>query len=109
MHINDLIDRAHSTAISKGWWSGDDHNVPEKLALIHAEVSDCLEEYRNGHELGEVYYEGSKPCGFITELSDIVIRIADLCGQYDLDLDGAIEEKLNFNVSRPFRHGNKVC
>ena len=46
-----------------------------------------------------------KPDGFIVELADAVIRIADLCGQLGLDLTQALELKMNYNASRPFKHG----
>ena len=34
------------------------------------------------------------------ELADAVIRIFDLAGGYNMDLAGAIAEKLQFNASR---------
>ena len=34
------------------------------------------------------------------ELADAVIRIADLCGHLELDLGGAIIEKINYNKTR---------
>ena len=34
------------------------------------------------------------------ELADAVIRIFDLAGAYNMDLGGAIEEKLKFNATR---------
>jgi hypothetical protein len=35
------------------------------------------------------------------ELADAVIRIFDLAGAYDLDIAGAIVEKMQFNQVRP--------
>ena len=35
------------------------------------------------------------------ELADAVIRIADLAGALNLDLGGAVQEKLEFNRHRP--------
>lgn len=34
------------------------------------------------------------------ELADAVIRILDLCGHENLDLAGAIQDKLEYNASR---------
>jgi NTP pyrophosphatase (non-canonical NTP hydrolase) len=38
--------------------------------------------------------------GVEVELADAVIRIADFCGAYDLDLAGAIVDKLEYNANR---------
>ena len=49
----------------------------------------------------------NKPEGVVAELADVVIRVADLCGLYGIDLDQAIEEKMAYNSTRPYRHGGK--
>ena len=71
-------------------------------------MSEALEAYRD-HGEKEMYRRKSdgKPEGFIFELADTVIRIADLCGKLDLELDKAIDLKMKFNKTRPYRHGNK--
>lgn len=48
-----------------------------------------------------------KPEGVGAELADVVIRIADMCGLYGIDLQARIEEKMEYNLTRPYRHGNK--
>lgn len=52
-------------------------------------------------------YKLNKPEGVASELADVVIRVADLCGLYGIDLNAALEEKMAFNKTRPYRHGNK--
>lgn len=49
----------------------------------------------------------NKPEGVASELADVVIRVADLCGLYGIDLETALEEKMAFNDTRPYRHGGK--
>jgi hypothetical protein len=49
-----------------------------------------------------------KPCGIPSELADIVVRIAHFAGKHGVDLAGAVEEKMAYNATRPFKHGNKV-
>jgi NTP pyrophosphatase (non-canonical NTP hydrolase) len=120
--IIDLTDEAHRTAVSKGW-----HEVPvcaEKgelgqppqdvnvdrlgslLALVHSEVSEALECVRRGEYAGTTREDG-KPEGLPSELADIVIRVMDISGALGINLDSAIRRKMNFNATRPHRHGGK--
>lgn len=107
--FENLQEAVYKTSVDHGWWEGE-INIPEKLALIHSEVSEALEEYRNGIELSSVYYTDSgKPEGFGVELADAVIRIMDLCGHLGIDLAGLVEEKHEYNLTRSYRHGGKLA
>ena len=110
MTIESLIKESHHTAKSKGWWDDPDRNVGELLALIHSEVSEALEVYRvkGKDSIGENWLdEKGKPEGFTVELADVIIRIADLCGEFELDLEESLTTKLSYNQTRPYRHGDK--
>lgn len=48
-----------------------------------------------------------KPEGFMIELADVVIRIADLAYLVGGDLEAAIAEKHEYNRTRPYKHGRK--
>lgn len=113
MEISELIREAHATASDKGWWD-DDIDIGMQLALIHSEVSEALEAWRdsgNNHKLypGWYYGDNDKPEGFASELADICIRVADVCGYLRIDLETAVAAKLNYNKKRPRKHGGKLA
>ena len=101
----------YKTAVDHGWWEGPAApNIPEKLALIHSEISEALEDYRAGGGLQNIYYDANeKPEGFAVELADAVIRIMDLCGHLGINLAEAIAVKHNYNLTRAYRHGGKLA
>lgn len=117
MNIHELVEAAHLNAVTKGFWDGavqadaalkrvfsayngdfasevSEAMIAQKLALIHAEVSEALEARRKGDREN-----------FAIELADTVIRIADLAGYTGIDLEAEIKEKMAKNASRPRLHG----
>ncbi len=99
----------HSLAVEKGWWENAERNIiPEKLALIHSEISEALEAYRIGEM--ETYHDtNGKPEGFGVELADAIIRIYDLAGWLGYDLDELVDTKHQYNRARSYRHGGKIA
>lgn len=115
--IENLVRRAHRAAVAAGWYDPPKTDG-EALLLIHSEISEATEEWRKGTP--PVYVEDAdghpilwsegmdkKPEGMLIELADAVLRIADLCGAKDWDLEAAIELKLAYNLTRSHRHGGK--
>lgn len=106
----------HEMAVDKGWWDGLDptamtqqeiaEKVTVKIALCHSELSEALEEVREGRYT--LWYEGEKPEGFGIEMADAVIRIMDLCRWLGVDLLGSIRLKSAYNDTRAHRHGGKA-
>lgn len=94
--INDYVDEAYEIACSKGWHDNT-VEISTSLALIHSEVSEALEADRGGNTEN-----------FKEELADICIRVFDLCGSLDIDLEAAIRKKMEANKLRPYKHGGKA-
>jgi NTP pyrophosphatase (non-canonical NTP hydrolase) len=76
----------------------------------HADVSES-----RLHEMRVIEKQGgsprvisAKPCGVPSELADVVIRVLHFAGKHGIDLERAVEEKMDHNESRPFRHGGKA-
>lgn len=91
----------HNLAVSKDWWH-EDRNDGEQMALMHSEISECLEALRKGNP------QSIKIPGFTQaeeELADVVIRIMDHCESRGWNLAKAIVEKHKFNHNRPPKHG----
>jgi NTP pyrophosphatase (non-canonical NTP hydrolase) len=106
--LNELCKRARDIAVAHGF---TDATPAEDIALMHSELSEALEDIRAGLPLGQMHYEPksplSKPCGVPSEMADVVIRVFHFCGKHEIDLDKAVQEKMAYNDSRPFKHGGK--
>lgn len=110
MTINEMAEKAHAMALKKGWYDGGERSFPELIALCHSELSEALEEYRNGHSPAEEYArEDGKPEGIHSELADVLIRVGDMAAYFGIDLESAVRGKMAFNATRPARHGGKIA
>lgn len=96
----------HGLAAKSGWWTDkatgqrqtlQQINVPEKLCLIHSEISEGMEGHRKNLMDDKLPHRKMLE----VELADALIRIHDLAGFLGLDLAGAVIEKLAFNQQRP--------
>ena len=100
--INLFVGLCNKRAVVAGWYNDPKtgepikRNIGEQLALVHAEVSEALEGHRKNLMDDHLPH---RPM-IEVELADAVIRIADLAGYLDLDLGGAIIEKLEYNRTR---------
>jgi hypothetical protein len=115
--LNDLAREIHNANKEKGFW--DDYNYyvdnalmtdslyktfnAQRIALVHSELSEALEADRK--DLMDDHLP--EYTGFDVELVDAMIRIFDMAGAFDIDLNTIMEKKLAYNAKRPFKHGKK--
>lgn len=93
-----------SNSANHGFWPIDvKRNKGEQLALIHSEVSECLEAVRKLRPSEHIPHVDNET----EELADILIRVFDYAGGHNLDLATAFIEKFKFNLTRPVKHGKQ--
>lgn len=102
----------HAWAVQRGWWEGHDPMDPvhyaAKLACLCTEVCEAIEDVRTGNDRGVTYRESDgKPEGLAIELADVFIYAVNMARARGIDLQRAAEIKMDFNRTRPYRHGGK--
>lgn len=108
MRVRKIQKEVYNLAKEKGWHDkAKEKSFVECCALIHCELSEAIEEFRNGHYYQEVYDKDGKPEGIPIELADVFIRLLDMCEQFGIDMEEAVQIKHDFNKTRSYRHGNK--
>ena len=119
VNMNELAKEIHENAVAHGWWE-EERSFDDIVALCRYELSEALEEYRSGRPKEYVddietvqritdpdLFAGRKPEGVAVEMADCLFRLLDWFGKEGLDVDRIIREKMEYNKSRPYRHGGK--
>jgi len=111
MHLKDLCKEAHRMAEDKGFWDQEDPNISEKLMLIVTELGEACEALRTDNRQWIKLTNPSKSQWakdtFEDEIADTFIRLGDLCEALDIDIEWQIKQKMQYNKTRPAKHGKE--
>lgn len=104
---------------------GFNNDIPTRVALIHSEVSEMFEAYRQGKELKMVdgdktqlseiaddetfkkFFENHVKGTVEDEIADSLIRLLDLIGYLDIDIEYHVQQKMRYNALRGHKFGKK--
>jgi hypothetical protein len=96
------------------WNYPKNRNIGEILCLLHSEISEALEADRKNRYVEErivmsqivnekddeqfsIWYKNLIKGTFEEEMADILIRLLDLCGSKDIDIESHVKAKLRYN------------
>lgn len=116
--LRGMDERVYQVNVANGWFD-EDRTVGDDVALLHSEVSEMFEAWRE-HGLADATkplrnsYTGEidpsklpKPEGFGSEAADILIRLLDTCHRRGVDLSAEFNRKVAYNATRGYKHGGK--
>lgn len=95
----------HEGAIEHGFWSGDNDNFGQKIALVHSELSEALEYARKDFDARDNTLYSHQ--GIAIVFADVFIRLLDMAERYHIDMVSAVLDKHAYNQTRPYRHGKR--
>lgn len=103
MTLNTLGVEINEVNLDNGWhilaaedWAQSIYRVPASLALIHSEVSEALEAFRDDDKEH-----------FAEAVADCLIRTLNLAVGLGIDMDAEVAKKLAKNRTRGHKHGGK--
>ena len=133
--LNQLSDEIHLNAKNKGFWDSP-RETGTLLMLCVSELAEALEADRKGQyakiddaefiidgrtiredldlaikendmiKFEDIFRTQVKDT-FEDELADSILRILDLCGELDIDIEKHVELKMKYNETRERMHGKK--
>jgi NTP pyrophosphatase (non-canonical NTP hydrolase) len=120
MGLNDLAKKIHENAKGKGFWDNE-REIGTLLMLVVSELGEALEADRKDNyadlinlEVLNQFSDDFPECFetavkdiFEDELADTIIRILDICGKCEIDIEKHIELKMKYNETRPLKHGKR--
>lgn len=130
LKLNDACKEMHQLALDKGF---EPQPVPVNLMLIVSELGEaCEADRKNKHAnfkiFGDTYelelsdfagtfpnrppayktaFEAGIKDTFEDEIADTFMRLMDLCGALDIDIENHIKMKAEYNKLRASKHGKE--
>lgn len=103
--LRELQSRITDWAIRKKWLDPANPRDPlQLLMLVVTELAEAAEAVRHGNppceRPGMEHFTHAEE-----ELADAVIRLIQMAGEYGWDLEAAVLAKMEFNETRPIKHG----
>lgn len=113
-NLNDLACEAYEINVEKGYYK-EPINIPEKLCLIHSEVTEALEADRKDKRIFLTQSQKNVLSGWVNdedfkanfkelvkgtfeeEMADIIIRTISLCAYLGIDIDYFVQAKIRYN------------
>ena len=119
--ITELSKKAHAIAKEKGFHEAGIQPMGQYLMLITSELGEAMEADRRGkyawvpdlqrlknaEQFDAVEFKDAIKDTVEDELADALIRILDLAGLLDIDIGAHVMLKMEYNKTRPIRHGKK--
>ena len=115
--LNELSKSIHQDNVERGFYD-DPRQIGTLLMLVVSELSEALEADRKNKHCSVVEYaltpEGELDVEkfkekvkdtFEDEIADAFIRLFDLCGYLNIDIEKHIALKLAYNRTRGYKHG----
>ncbi len=128
ININEQCKQQHRIMLDNGF---DGKDFARDLMLIVSELSEALEADRKGKDAHKLplpieksllcrigdrdfdkstwknYFESYIKETIQDEIADALLRIMDLCGRYNIDIDTHVAIKSYYNSLRKQKHGKK--
>ena len=118
-HLNDMAKEIYLGNVSRGFWEKK-REIGTLLMLVTSELSEALEADRKDHHcvadlrncfpdsgFDKEFFEKNVKDTFEDEIADAIIRLLDLCGHMNINIDDHIKAKLHYNATRGYKHGKR--
>ena len=113
--LNTLRDSIFEDAVAHGLWEGTDCVVKECIdaAIQEGEPADQGEMMRGWametirREVNELEDASVDEEEYADELADVIIASLSVAGKLGIDIDEAVQRKMEINRERPWKHGKE--